>query len=545
MNHNKRGSKNRKLKTYSKKNQSAHRKFHQTQADSDDEMNTEPQDDGPLIRLGEAIVVEWKDEAFETVYCGDADDHLRGQNHFNQIPIMEDVELKAKKSARAQRRKNGITLDECLAEFGKEEILSEQDMWYCPRCKEHRRASKKFELWKTPDVLIMHLKRFSSSGYRRDKLDVLVDFPMEGLDLSSRVIENEDGKTMIYDLFAVDDHWGGLGGGHYTAFAKNFFDDNWYEYNGKQRQLLGSQRLTCTDSSVHKVSDTSRIVSSSAYLLFYRRRSDEPLGGPRLQEIVRNFEAEGSAEVSEDEAEDGSGEGRGLVGASSHHGSASPSFKGAGVTLPKGGMGASKLNTIARVNPTSLEALPAYSAHEAISDTAPMLARDVAMNDGLQTSIEEDEGIGMDTPSEQGFTVPGYIEKPSWSWNTLDTDSDGLHALKQHHGETHQRAVSDAAADYASDIVDDQSSVSSSTRAGRMTEFDNADDGDYVDESYVPDMDDDAIASGVALQHDIFDSRMGTGPVQHVRAVNSDDDMDEDDEPAAEIHLDDNDVKLD
>jgi len=146
---------------------------------------------------------------------------------------MDDPELDAKQKARSLRRKNGISLDDCLNEFGKEEILSEADTWYCPRCKEHRRATKKFELWKTPDILVMHLKRFSSSTYRRDKLDVFVDFPIDGLDLTSRVVETEDGKEEIYDLFAVDDHWGGLGGGHYTAFAKNFVDQEWYEYNGK------------------------------------------------------------------------------------------------------------------------------------------------------------------------------------------------------------------------------------------------------------------------------------------------------------------------
>lgn len=194
-------------------------------------------DGGPLVRLGEGIVVDWSLEAHEALFDGDGHNTLRGQPTYAHLELLEDPELDAKRKSRQNRRKKGLTLDECLDEFGKEEILSEMDTWYCPRCKEHRRASKKFELWKTPDILVMHLKRFSSGAMRRDKLDVFVDFPIEGLDLSSRVLETEEGKQEIYDLFAVDDHWGGLGGGHYTAFAKSFVDHEWYEYNGKISQF--------------------------------------------------------------------------------------------------------------------------------------------------------------------------------------------------------------------------------------------------------------------------------------------------------------------
>jgi ubiquitin carboxyl-terminal hydrolase 4/11/15 len=187
---------------------------------------------GPLIRLGEGIVVDWHPDAWEALFDGSPGDTMRGSDTTSSIPKLADPELEAKRAARQARRKNGITLEDCLNEFGKEEILSEMDTWYCPRCKEHRRASKKFELWRTPDILVMHLKRFSSSAMRRDKLDVMVDFPVEGLDLTSRVVESQEGKQEIYDLIAVDDHWGGLGGGHYTAFAKSYVDGDWYEYNG-------------------------------------------------------------------------------------------------------------------------------------------------------------------------------------------------------------------------------------------------------------------------------------------------------------------------
>lgn len=190
-------------------------------------------DGGPLVRLYEGITVDWSEEAWETVFGNTGRyDGAQGGKTFADLETLHDPALKVRQKRRQTRKSRGITLEECLDEFERAEVLSEQDMWYCPRCKEHRRASKKFDLWKTPDILVAHLKRFSSSGWRRDKLDVLVDFPIESLDLTSRVIEKDDGKVEVYDLIAVDDHYGGLGGGHYTAYAKNFVDGRWYNFNG-------------------------------------------------------------------------------------------------------------------------------------------------------------------------------------------------------------------------------------------------------------------------------------------------------------------------
>jgi len=190
-------------------------------------------DGGPLVRLGEGIIVDWNPDAYDTVYGIETPNGSALEATFaDPLPLVEDTNLVEKRKIRQQRRKTGLTLDECLDEFEKDEILSENDTWYCPRCKEHRRASKKFDLWRTPDVLVIHLKRFSSSGWRRDKIDTTVDFPVENLDLTRRVLDKQNGKEEVYDLIAVDDHWGGLGGGHYTAFAKNFVDKEWYEYNG-------------------------------------------------------------------------------------------------------------------------------------------------------------------------------------------------------------------------------------------------------------------------------------------------------------------------
>jgi len=92
---------------------------------------------------------------------------------------------------------------------------------YCPRCKEHRQATKKLDLWRLPEILVIHLKRFSYSRYLKNKLDTFVSFPIRNLDLSKYVkIKDASDLSYTYELYAVSNHYGGLGGGHYTAYAK-------------------------------------------------------------------------------------------------------------------------------------------------------------------------------------------------------------------------------------------------------------------------------------------------------------------------------------
>ncbi|KAI5465828.1 hypothetical protein BGZ63DRAFT_420363 [Mariannaea sp. PMI_226] len=282
-------------------------------------------DGGPLIRLGEGLVIDWAEDAWDKLFGGSLRKPTedQGARTFIDLDSLNDPALKISQRRRHHRRNRGITLEECLDEFERAEILSEQDMWYCPRCKEHRRASKKFDLWKTPDILVAHLKRFSSSGYRRDKLDVMVDFPIEGLDLTSRVIQKEDGKDEIYDLIGVDDHYGGLGGGHYTAYARNFVDGRWYNYN---------------DSSVSHVADPATAITSAAYLLFYRRRSSLPLGGSRFGAISEKYEDEEDGDDDETEA----GEGRRLGEGFSLNGSPSAGT-GAAATRRQAGHGSDRV----------------------------------------------------------------------------------------------------------------------------------------------------------------------------------------------------------
>ena len=112
------------------------------------------------------------------------------------------------------KKKDVISLSDCFNLYTKTEELSEQDYWYCSKCKSHQASTKKFDLWSLPEVLVVHLKRFSYSRLYRDKIDTLVDFPLKDLDMSSYLINKNSTTTTKYNLIAVSNHFGSLGGGH-------------------------------------------------------------------------------------------------------------------------------------------------------------------------------------------------------------------------------------------------------------------------------------------------------------------------------------------
>ncbi|PYH49149.1 putative ubiquitin-specific protease UBP12 [Aspergillus saccharolyticus JOP 1030-1] len=363
----------------------------------------------PMIRPGEGIVVDWTEAAYDALFSGGSGkDSLRGSPTWTNIERHPDPELSKKRALRQTRKKRGVTLYECLDEFNKEEILSENDAWYCPRCKEHRRASKKFELWKTPDILVMHLKRFSASRGFRDKLDVLVDFPVEGLDMSGRVEAPEEGKSLIYDLFAVDNHYGGLGGGHYTAYAKNFMTGQWNEYN---------------DSSVSRPLDPQSVVTPSAYLLFYRRRSERPLGGKVLEEITEASTRPGSEADSQSESRgpSPSGEGRRL-GGSSRNGSSS-ALAGVGAAHQSGDGG---LQTGTQVKSGDEDSPPEYSNSPSYGE------RSMDKTGRLEGMDFEDEAFGHG-PQPSPFR---HVDPPSWSFSHISDAHGPLQMTAAQRGST-------------------------------------------------------------------------------------------------------------
>jgi ubiquitin carboxyl-terminal hydrolase 4/11/15 len=83
-------------------------------------------------------------------------------------------------------------------------------------------ATKTLEIYKAPSVMIVQLNRFKAhNSYFREKVEDHVDCPTDGLDLKDYLVKPVEGENYIYDLTGITKHMGGLGGGHYTAHAKN------------------------------------------------------------------------------------------------------------------------------------------------------------------------------------------------------------------------------------------------------------------------------------------------------------------------------------
>lgn len=196
------------------------------------------------------FIVEWDPKIKERIIVND-DEQLEEHHSVHKVRLN-------------QQQPSHVSLDECLKLFTKEERLSDEDAWSCPFCqKEQRGATKKLGLWSCPDILVIHLKRFRQTALRRNKLNILVNFPVTGLDMGRHIVQKEGSSNRtsqagadMYDLYGVTNHYGNMNGGHYTAFCKNPIDFHWYEFD---------------DTHVKPINNRD-IVSRAAYLLFYQRR---------------------------------------------------------------------------------------------------------------------------------------------------------------------------------------------------------------------------------------------------------------------------------
>jgi len=150
-----------------------------------------------------------------------------------------------------------ITLHDCLAYFFSADELKGENMYSCEKCKKLRNGLKYSRVTDLPDTLCIHLKRFRHDFSFSSKISSKVTFPLVDLDMSPWLHQDCISKETKYDLTGIVCHHGTSGGGHYTAYALNPVNEEWYEFD---------------DSFVTKV-EPSVVLNAEAYVLFYRKTS--------------------------------------------------------------------------------------------------------------------------------------------------------------------------------------------------------------------------------------------------------------------------------
>ncbi|KAG2539163.1 hypothetical protein PVAP13_9NG452700 [Panicum virgatum] len=143
------------------------------------------------------------------------------------------------------------SLMDALRSFTKVELIED---FMCDGCKSRVNMEKQFKVEQAPEVLVIHLKRFTNSG---GKILDKVKYPLE-LDINSFMSSSDD-TPQKYDLYGVVVHHGIYGRGHYVCYIRSSVDD-WYEFN---------------DDKICRYSEDS-VLDSAAYLLFYVKQGSSP-----------------------------------------------------------------------------------------------------------------------------------------------------------------------------------------------------------------------------------------------------------------------------
>eukprot|EP00911_Craspedida_sp_UC1_P002874 UC1_evm3s2103 len=179
-------------------------------------------------------------------YCGNSS---RVHSHF------WDLSLPLPRLTPGQRRLSDMPchLRDCLDAYFAQEVLDGENAFKCETCQTKRACTKQLSLTRAPQLLVLHLKRFSFTRVARFKLGTVVDYPVRGLIVAGA----------CYDLSAVACHAGGLGGGHYTARCRNPDTGVWHRFD---------------DTKVAPAAGGAK-AGSEAYLLFYCRRDQQGTDG--------------------------------------------------------------------------------------------------------------------------------------------------------------------------------------------------------------------------------------------------------------------------
>ncbi|XP_013763370.1 uncharacterized protein LOC102201228 [Pundamilia nyererei] len=171
---------------------------------------------------------------------------------------------------------NEYNVEKEIKDFFQEVCIDGDNQLYCEICDAKAGAKIKLEMTRYPEVLTLLLKRFRFD--HRYQEHVKIKRAVTAPD-TLQIPENQ-----TYELYAFVEHFGDLRSGHYTVTIKSQDDDRWYNFNDTCVTLLPERPFQLDRNNT----------SSSAYLLFYRRKkmhaadtqhiSEAPTGGASANE---------------------------------------------------------------------------------------------------------------------------------------------------------------------------------------------------------------------------------------------------------------------
>ena len=137
------------------------------------------------------------------------------------------------------------SLAACLRSFTRAERLLSAERCWCTHCGKLQDSAKQLSIYRLPNVLCFHLKRFKHTANSKTpstKIDTFVEFPLHSLNMrphtsahvcgvgtSEEALALEPTPEHLYDLFGVAVHHGTMQNGHYTSYVRTQAD--WFHFD--------------------------------------------------------------------------------------------------------------------------------------------------------------------------------------------------------------------------------------------------------------------------------------------------------------------------
>ncbi len=155
--------------------------------------------------------------------------------------------------------KTEYDINDCFDNFIEIERLTSDNKLTCELCGVKNKFYTETKLWKTPDILVIQLKRFINNNIVSEKINEKVSYPIE-LNIENYFDNFSNYKNnSSYKLKGVNIHLSlgkNINFGHYISFVKNKINNNWYIYN---------------DENPIREIEEKDLIHNNAYLLFYIR----------------------------------------------------------------------------------------------------------------------------------------------------------------------------------------------------------------------------------------------------------------------------------